>query len=62
MAERLFKVMELGSGETCAVFGADQRNFAITLADSLAARASAGERYVVIEETVIHETMPPQRN
>lgn len=58
MLTRIFKVIETGSGETCAVFGTDQRNFAINLADSLGARAKSGERYIVVEETVIHETVP----
>ena len=58
MITRIFKVIETTTGETCAVFGTDQRNFAINLADSLGAKAQAGERYVVIEETLIHETAP----
>ena len=56
MVNRIFKVIETTTGETCAVFGTDQRNFAINLADSLGARAKAGERYAVVEETLIHET------
>ena len=58
MITRIFKVIETTTGETCAVFGTDQRNMAITLADNLGARAVAGERYIVTEETVIHETSP----
>ena len=59
MITRIFKVIETTTGETCAVFGTDQRNMAITLADSLGARAVAdGHRYIVTEETVIHETGP----
>ena len=56
MVNRIFKVIETNTGETCAVFGTDQRNLAINLADNLAAQGP--QRYAVIEETLIHETAP----
>ena len=42
MVNRIFKVIETTAGDTCAVFGTDQRNLAINLADSLGARAKSG--------------------
>jgi hypothetical protein len=55
MAERRFKVVDIDTGEICAVFGDDQCHLAVTLADSLAAQGN-GRRYAVVEETLVHET------
>ena len=51
-----YRVVCLDTDETAAMFVGDgvQRRLAISLAYHLAKQAEAGERFAVIEETVIH--------
>jgi hypothetical protein len=57
-----YRVVCLDTDETAAMFVGDgvQRRLAISMAYRLAKQAEAGERFAVIEETIIHVAPAPQ--
>lgn len=54
----IYRVINLDSGETSAMFGETQRLLAIALAGKLA-EDTPGERWGVMLETLVHEAMVP---